>query len=61
MTQEEVREFKRLLALYLDIRCRHCSTGEIEDRHILTCTSCGVVLDDLKTLVGGSRERTDCA
>jgi hypothetical protein len=61
MTQEEVREFKRLLALYLDITCLHCKDAAIEDRHILTCTACGVVLSDLKKLVGSSREGLDCA
>lgn len=60
MSPEELREFKRLLALYLDITCPHCKNGEIEDRHLLTCTSCGVVLSDLKTLVG-SREQVNCA
>ena len=51
MTQDELAEFKRLLALYLAITCPHCSSSQVEDRHVITCTSCGVVLSDLRAIV----------
>ena len=51
MTEQELAEFKRLLALYLDMQCVTCEGTEFEDRHIVTCTTCGKVMGDFKTNV----------
>lgn len=51
MTPEELAEFKRLLAKYLDMQCVHCGCCTFEDRHIVTCTDCGEVMGDLKVVV----------
>ena len=59
MTKEELAEFKRLLALYLDMTCAHCHSTTIEDRHILTCVGCGAVLDDVKQIVSCRDGRTE--
>ncbi len=51
LTEQELVEFKRLLALYLGMRCVTCASIEFEDRHIVTCASCGKVMGDFKTIV----------
>ena len=52
LTEQELVEFKRLLVIYLGgMHCAECTNDGVEDRHIITCVTCGKVIGDLKTIV----------
>lgn len=48
---EELGLFKALLKRYIDLNCPDCECSSLEDRHILTCSECGAILADLRTLL----------
>ena len=50
LNEQELALFKTLLHRYLGTTCTHCGNAQIEDRHILTCTQCGIVLSDLRLI-----------
>lgn len=51
LSPEELALFKQLLKRYINVHCQGCECANLEDRHILTCTECGSVLTDLRTLI----------
>lgn len=51
LDMEELALFKQLLKRYLNVACPECECSDLEDRHILTCTECGTILGDLRTII----------